>query len=202
MGESEKKASYCNSWDHVRTIRKKVVANELKTWGPSIDMEQTWRMIQGYQVTITDVDGPASMLHSDYFRSDECIAKTPLEALTVYLDRGHYPPPEVLIALHHCFLMYFKFAGHYELDEMFFDAPRKQRIGNYAAQSDKDDSFLMFDYLVSLGASRANTEGFKRKSQTELAEVFLQQKQGDFDTDPESFVRDYRRWKQNRKADK
>lgn len=193
----DKIASNCNSWDHVRELRKKIVSAEYVL----SDMEDTWREILKAQIYYINEDGPACLLWSNYFRTDEAIAKTPCEALNSFLEKGHYPPPEILFALDDCLKLYVAAAGKLDLDEVFFSARRVQKLGNYGAQVSKDQKFGLFQTIVNMETLESRQVGRKKRTRSALAEEFLNSR-GDYDADIKSFLTAYDRWKKAAKKDK
>ena len=195
--DKNEKASYCNSWEHVRELRKKIVSGEYVM----SDMEDTWRQISEAQIYSITEDGPACVLWSNSFRTDEAIGKTPYEALNYFLGRGHYPPPEILIALCDCLNLYFGAAGKIELDEVFFSARRIQKLGNYGAQINKKKKFKFFHVIMEMEEWECRQANRKKRTRSDLAEEFLNSR-GDYDTDIKSFLTAYDRWKKTAKRDK
>ena len=190
-------ASYCNSWDHVRELRKKIVSGDYVM----SDMEDTWRQISEGQIYYIIEDGPACVLWSNYFRTDEALGNTPYEALNYFLERGHYPPPEILIALNDCFQLFIAGAGQFELDELFFSARRVQKLGNYGAQVNKNQKFKLFHTIIKMEELECFNAGRKKRTRPVLAEEFLSS-HGDYNTDVRSFLKAYDRWKKSVKKDK
>ena len=190
-------ASYCNSWDHVRALRKKIVSGDYVM----SDMENTWQQISEAQIYYIIEDGPACLIWSNYFRSDEAIGKTPYEALEYFIERGHYPPPEILVALSDCLELYFGAAGQFELSEVFFNARSIQKIGNYGAQTYKNEKFKLFHTIIRMEKLECFNAGRKKRTRPVLAEEFLNSRR-DYETDIKSFLTAYYRWKKAAKRDK
>ena len=190
-------ASYCNSWDYVREIRKKIVSGEYVI----SDMEAIWRSIAEAQIYQVTEDGPACYLSSNYFRTDEAVGDTPFEALNHFLERGHYPPPEILVALGDCLNLYFGAAGKIELDEIFFSARRIQKLGNYGAQINKNQKFELFHMIIEMEKLVCHQADRAKRTRSALAEEFLNSRR-DYDTDVRSFLKAYDRWNKPVKKDK
>lgn len=195
--DKNQQASHYNSWEHVRELRKKIVSGEYVM----SEMEDTWRQISEAQIYYITEDGPACLLWSNYFRTDEAVGDTPFEALDYFLDRGHYPPPEILFALSDCLNLYFEAAGKIELDEVFFSARRIQKLGNYGAQINKNIKFRLFDIDIQMEKLERCQAGRAKRTRSVLAEDFLNSR-GDYDTDVRSFLKAYDRWKKSVKKDK
>ena len=189
--------SYYNSWEHVREIRKKIVSGEYVI----SDMEEIWRGIVEDQIYYVTEDGPACYLSSNYFRTDEAVGKTPFEALSYFVERGHYPPPEILIALEDCLRLYFDAAGKVELDEVFFSTRRIQKLGNYGAQINRNEKFKLFHIDMQVEKLERRQANRAKRTRSALAEEFLNSRR-DYDTDVRSFLKAYDRWKKSVKKDK
>lgn len=92
------------------------------------NLEHTW-------LTITAQTSLPPLLASRvYITEDARVGATPIEAIVSYLDKGYYPPPELLLAVRHAFYSYRDAEGERTLEECFFGKP-KQRAGNYSARS-------------------------------------------------------------------
>jgi hypothetical protein len=189
--------SDCNSWDYVRAIRKAIL-NEEKTYSA---MEPVWQSILSEQLfAFRDEEGKLHKSDND-FRSDEELGKTPLDAFMFFLERCQYPPPEILIALSDCFNLYLGAGGSLELEQVFFANKRVKKIGNASAQINRDKKYQWFELLSSFLEATDSAGKYKSTSKVEQVTRFLTEK-GDYDTDPESFLRGYNRWKEQQNKDK
>lgn len=191
------KPSDCNSWDYVRAIRKAIL-NEEKTYSV---MEPVWQSILNQQMYFgTDAEGKHLYLEDD-LRNDEEFAVSPLAAFMTCIERCQYPPPEVLIAINDCFELYLNAAGSVEMEQVFFANKRVKKIGNASAQFNRDKKYRWFEVLS--GFLEATDSSGKCKSTSKVDQVarFLNE-MGDYETDPESYLRGYNRWKEQQETDK
>jgi hypothetical protein len=61
------------------------------------------------------------------------LGDNPLEAITACVNRGMYPPPELLLGLSLCWMEYLDASGEKTLEEVFIGKP-KRKAGNYASR--------------------------------------------------------------------
>lgn len=110
-------------------------------------------------------------------------AENPLAMLSYIVDFGFYPPPELLMVICEAYERYIVADGGLSLDQIFFGPP-VPRVGNYAAQKNKQ--FLDFSFMVELmGAKR------RGDSQEKAAEMFIAKHSLGVDVD--AFLRSWRR---------
>ena len=196
MSEIDKVSDF-NSWDYVRAIRSKLISGEVVC----SDMEDVWKSILDEQlVCFQDDEGMIHQSVNDY-RTDEQLGETPLMAFMTFIDRCQYPPPEILISLSRCFELYLSAGGQIELDQVFFSDRRVQGVGNKAAVYTRDQKYRMFDkayHWMRLGIFEDHLK--PRKMMAFIREYLAKHK--DFDTDPYTFLRGYKRWKDKQKLDK
>lgn len=172
MDEAKKNNNYYNSWEHVGEQRGKILSEDYPVLN---GLEDTWDVIDSLGLSI-----PRSEAND--------ISDTPLGALTYYLEDGCYPPPEILLAVLNCFEHYMNKGGALELEDVFFN-DKKNRIRNHAHFVAKQSAYESFSFLVDM--SRFRKEG---KSLEALATGMFNQSEL-YETDVESFLRGYRRWK-------
>ena len=84
----------------------------------------------------------------------------PISTLMHCIDQGVYPPPELLLVLHDCYMEYM--GEHSDLETAFFGRPR-QRSGNFAKRRYK--SFL--DFRVKMTFSKHLKSGSSRAEAAE-----------------------------------
>ncbi|WP_447067203.1 hypothetical protein [Vibrio alginolyticus] len=142
-------------------------------------------------------------------------AATPLEALLADLDMPRYQPIEVLVAVKEAFSIYMNARGKLTLEDVFF-GPLTKGVGNYAARSWKYESYKDFDFYVNSGCISMTKDEFTEHKSTslenkaieflaygmnpEIAKTYNIAPDYHNIADPESYLRGYRRWKQE--ADK
>lgn len=167
---------YLNSPEHLKYWRERLINNSEK-YPVLNEMEETWGLISCHLGKLCGHRGMGSY--------------TPLGDLLYRLEFGFYPTPESLMGIKECFDYYFGMAGKVSLDEVFFEKPQKG-VGNHAAQKDRSEPIEYLHFLFHLEERNIEQGGGKAKSQIELAEktinAFL------LDIDPESLLRQYRRW--------
>jgi hypothetical protein len=116
------------------------------------DLEHTWQAIAS--------EAGAPMLPSlAEFRSQARDWQTehPLDALTLFVAQGHYPPPELLLTVLHLYQTYLDGNGELTLEECFFGND-KTRAGNHAARSAKRVRELTWTVEVALFGGEADED--------------------------------------------
>jgi len=126
----------------------------------------------------------------------------PLSSFSYYVDSGFYPPPELLLEIGRAIQNYFGYEGKVSLDEVLLgEKHKKTRCLSY--RKAKQSKYALFNFL-----SKSDS-----RSLEERAELMLAQDSGivkamkiqagvDSETDVESFLRSYRRWKSDMKTGK
>lgn len=117
-------------------------------------------------------------------------SKDAIQSFTRCLDDGVIPPPETLYLINEALCRYLAANGDLSLDEGFFGRTHKKHLSyafTYGAYTQRMKAFPTF-----LAVSKIKD---KRVSQIDIAEEFLTWNRGD-DTDPETFLRRWRRWRQ------
>lgn len=186
-----------NSWEYVTELREEISSGNSVISG----MENIWKLIEQNQNQVEfDLASPGA---SDLLaKCDEIVSVTPLDSFLASLYLGRYPSPEVLLAIARCFQLYFEEAGRLELEDVFFTKPRKQRVGNNAAQKDSEQIYEAFAvrFELELFLWRENEKNSDNASMNlkpslgKTAEDFLNGRPGR-KLDVESFLRGYQRWK-------
>lgn len=191
----------CNTPEHLAKYREKIQSGNY----PALSsFDELWVVIQSKINNQAGYEWINRETFSDY---------KPTEILTTCVEKSHYPPPEVLIAISDCFLAYFISAGKLSLEEAFFGAPKKG-VGNYAARKWMESQYKNFDTLQEAAHEIARGKGSKTPSLTEIAENHFREMEvrcnelnknppQPFDQpyespDIDSFLRGYRRWKMNK----
>lgn len=106
------------------------------------------------------------------------------------LDWGILPPPETLLLLHDALTRYLRANGDLSLDEAFFGKPHKKNSSYAMAWGSNHEK--MSAVATHIGLSKISP---KKMTQLEAVESMLSDFYRDFDTDPESLLRAWRRWR-------
>lgn len=142
-------------------------------------LEAAWRSYTASNLSPEDYSGTRGLSRRDAIHS-----------LLDNVKAGAFPPPEVLLLITQALQRYLSAAGSISLDEAFFGRPHRKNT-SYAAAFGRHQTMSEVD--LHLAAARLDNP---KKSQTTTIEKLLQEKKGDFDTDPESVLRSWRRWKE------
>ena len=114
-------------------------------------------------------------------------AELAIEQFLYQLALERCPPAKAMGTISECFERYLSAKGSMSLDEAFFGAPHKKRA-SYAFRKSADWRYRFF----YLHRKRVEKLGLPRMSLEQLADVHLA---NDDDTDRDSFLRSYHRWK-------
>ena len=121
------------------------------------------------------------------FHREVPVAYNPISAFTYLVEMGKYPPPEIMVDLMEGFMDYFESNGDKSLDEALLGIKHTK----YESLSYKQDYSLRykdFDWFVFIN---------EFDSLDDAAEEFL--KPLDEKMDQDTFLRNYRRWKEKKK---
>lgn len=113
---------------------------------------------------------------------------SPLGDFLDCVSSGMYPPPEIMRTIAACFKYYLNAKGKVSLEHIFFGR-ETVGVGNESARCYKENLMRGFT-----GKYQLLLQIRPHMSQLEMAQEFLNHKGAD-DTDPESFLRSWRRWK-------
>lgn len=160
-------------------------------------LERQWNEItilgQKYRESVTDWNNST--------------VETPLEQLATGALSGVYPTPEILLSVAKSIRLYVLAAGELSLEEVFFGKPIRG-VGSYANRHRKDQLMRAFHKDMRMQDIVVATLGDKhRRSREDLAELFLanalMDEEGNIpdDIDADSFLREYRRWKNKHMPD-
>jgi|MEHZ01.4.fsa_nt_MEHZ011191506.1_2 hypothetical protein len=116
---------------------------------------------------------------------------SPLECFHVFVSMDLEPPAEVIICASKCIGFYLQSGGNQSLDEAFFGRTHSFRNSYAKTKFDQNlgSSYALFDRWQNF-SSKAT---LSKKAEQFLSEVFH-----DYETDIESFLKGYRRWKANK----
>lgn len=148
-------------------------------------LESTWKLLEG---EYPEVD-----------RDREGVSESPLSSFMYYVSLGYYPPPEIMLCLLHGFETYFNWRGEKSLDEVFFNRPYK-KSNSPAALEAKDEKYRTFHelYVDLLFVSKKHEN--THVNLVSAAEEYISKFSifwGKDTVDPDSFLRNYRRWKRS-----
>lgn len=122
-----------------------------------------------------------------------------LEMLSTWLERGQYPPPEVLIAINDAYNFYVGGMGAIDVESVFFSKPIKG-AGSYARRKIRGMEETFRDFHREVKWQKAGEKHFvwKKESLEDMAEKYLNSGDvvylPDSDDPVGSFLRRYRRW--------
>jgi hypothetical protein len=188
-----------NTWARVREIRSELTTDtENYPWRSSA--EELWEFVSHFQND--ELFG---------FERESEHGDNPLSSLNDCIEVPRYPPFEVIVAIAEAFNIYIAAQGKLTLEDAFF-GPTKRGVGNYAARAFSDEKrYKDFHRFVSdngyLKSLKGDTSD-KRMNLEDKALIFLQHKCSTINmrlggqlsdnnehSDPETFLRGYRRWK-------
>lgn len=163
---------------------------------PVLDlMEQAWQILSEYY---GDLGGKPIVPRVDH---PDKAASSPLENFKHNVEMGFYPPPEVMIVIQRCFQEYLDARGDISLDEAFFGEPYKKRE-SLAYKRGRGFEYSLFHNFFVNSPQRHQAEADSQKKSLELlAEEYFDYFVGDLagEFDLQTFLRGYRRWKEERK---
>ncbi len=113
-----------------------------------------------------------------------------IDSLINNVDRGTFPPPETLILLTRALQRYLDADGDLSLDEAFFGKTHKKNASYAMAFGKKSRKMRAVSFHIALSHI-----GPKKRTQLEAVESMLTNFFQDFETDPESLLRTWRRWR-------
>ena len=166
-----------NSWKYVDQLRDEMIEDS-----DSIEsLEPAWEELNEFYGEIFErFDGEANF-------------QSPVEEFIYRISSGFYPRPELMVAVASCFERYFSKEGKIELEEAFFGKNTK-RIGNYSAlSSSHPDLKLLERKLRGSRSPYSKKNGIKALTLNEAAELVINELK--LDIDPESLLRKYRRYR-------
>lgn len=136
---------------------------------------------------------------------------TPLQEFKHLIDCGLYPPPEVLFGVLRCFELYEAASGRLSLDEVFYE-PSERSKGNQSKKHSREMEMPIFSFVYDVAVKKAVKNDESIPALNAFAESYLTNNpkidsvciadNGDIvgipaneNTDVDSFLRKYRRWK-------
>lgn len=142
-------------------------------------LELAWQEYAQSQTTVPDLAEIRDRSSNDAVHS-----------FTKCLESGVIPPPETLYLIDRAFSRYLTANGDLSLDEAFLGSPHKKHSSYafiYGSSTERMKAFSTFLEISKIIDKRA--------SQVDVAEEFLKHGKDD-ETDPETFLRLWRRWRQ------
>lgn len=142
-------------------------------------LELAWQEYAQSQTTVPDLAETRDRSSNDAVHS-----------FTKCLESGVIPPPETLYLIDRAFSRYLTANGDLSLDEAFLGSPHKKHSSYafiYGSSTERMKAFSTFLEISKIIDKRA--------SQVDVAEEFLKHGKDD-ETDPETFLRLWRRWRQ------
>ena len=110
------------------------------------------------------------------------------------VEWGILPPPETLLLIHDALRRYLNSNGDLSLDEAFFGKPHKQNSSYAMAWGSNHEKMMAISSHIALSKISPS-----KMTQVQAVELMLTEFHQDLETDPESLLRSWRRW---RKASK
>ena len=181
-----------SSNEKVNAYREKLKASYVHDDYPVMSgLEHAWRLLEKDYEVINRKDHPSN---------------NPISSFDYYLDLGFYPPPEIMMVLGDALRLYFAGAGQFSLDEVLFGDKHKKTT-SFAYKNHKKFRYQFFDTHVKLsirkeGGSNQSLETVMLKALEETNPVTMSMLGFDPDVDIDTFLRGYRRWKQDVKEGK
>lgn len=181
-----------NSNEKVNAYREKLKASYVHDDYPvMVGLEHAWRLLERDYEVINREEHPSN---------------NPISSFEYYLDLGFYPPPEIMMVLGDALRLYFAGAGQFSLDEILFGEKHK-KTSSFAYKKYKKFRYQFFDIHVNLsrrkeGNSDQSLEAVMLKVLEETNPVTMAMLGFDPDVDIDTFLRGYRRWKQDIKKGK
>lgn len=137
------------------------------------DLEHTWRAIaEGAGPPMVPALAGFRTWHPDNYGE-------PLSELASFVEQGHYPPPELLLAVTRMYQTYIDGKGERTLEECFFGKP-KPKAGNHAARLARSVMELGWTIRVAVASEEAGGD-------IHAAEEIV--KHDGLDIDPETVLR-------------
>ena len=178
-----------SSQDLVEKCRQELIA-EARTWPMSeswqtfpsfnkpeamamADLEHTWRSIaEGAGPPMAPALAEFRSWHPDNYGE-------PLDELALFVEQGHYPPPELLLALIRMYQTYLESKGQQSLEECFFGKP-KPKAGTHAAR--KARRLMELDWTIRVATASEGAGGDIHAAESIVA-------RDELDIDPETVLR-------------
>ena len=113
-----------------------------------------------------------------------------LHSFVSNLEFGMLPPPEALLLIHDALQRYLRSNGEISLDEAFFGKPHKKNSSYAMAWGSNYEKMMAVSLHVALSQISP-----KKMTQLDAVETMLTAFHQDYDTDPESLLRSWRRWR-------
>lgn len=181
-----------NSNEKVNAYREILKASYVHDDYPVMSgLERAWRLLEKDYEVVNRVEQPSD---------------NPISSFEYYLDLGFYPPPEIMMVLADALRLYFSGSGNLSLDEILFGEKHK-KTSSFAYKKHKKFKYQFFKMHLDLnrrkeGNSNLSLEAAMLKVLEETNPATLAMLGFDPDVDIDTFLRGYRRWKQDIKEGK
>lgn len=181
-----------NSNKKVNAYREKLKASYVHDDYPVLSgLEHAWRLLEKDYGVVNREDQPSD---------------NPISSFEYYVGLGLYPPPEIMMVLSDALRVYFSGAGQISLDEIIFGEKHK-KTSSFAYKKHKKFKYQFFEMHLNFNRRKESTSNLSLEA--EMLKVFeetnpttLAMLGFDPDVDIDTFLRGYRRWKQDIKEGK
>ena len=169
----EQQRNIAGSGDSLRLQRSLFECDEWKDYPALASLELAWQEYARSQ---------------DVTRDNE--SRDALHSFVSNLDFGLLPPPETLLLVHEALQRYLRSNGEISLDEAFFGKPHKKNSSYAMAWGSNNEKMMAVSIHVALSKISP-----RKVTQLDAVETMLTAFNQDYDTDPESLLRSWRRWR-------
>lgn len=179
-----------NTLEYASKCKEAVKAAYMLGFTPEGDIPELFLLEKSWQSLAQE--SPYTKMEQDR----EAKYENPFFLFMSFVKGGVYPPPEIMLSLLQCFRLYMDCGGEKSLDEIFFGKPHKKKSSK-AFEWHQIDKYIVFGINFHSKNIPPGTDlNLKGKSLVERAEIYLKwNNKNDTETDPESFLRGYRRWR-------
>jgi hypothetical protein len=178
----QKNTKRFNTWSMVRRLRQKIKTKLKDSSLVGNELDQSWKLIDSQRVEhLRD-----NRLYEGFENSN-----TPVHSFCALVKSGMLPPPEIMQSVALAFRFYFESKGEVSLEDAFF-GKSVQGIGNRSALDSRHSIYRQIDMLINL-----HQENIYEVKMSTLQIVEHISKFHGIETDSESILRSYRRYKKN-----
>ena len=175
----EQRENIAGSADSLRLQRSLFECDEWKNYPALASLELAWQEYARAQNIIPDLADT---------RDEE--SRDALHSFVHNVEFGILPPPETLLLLHDALQRYLRSNGELSLDEAFFGKPHKKNSSYAMAWGSNYEKMMAVSLHVAISQISS-----KKMTQLDAVETMLTAFHQDYDTDPESLLRSWRRWR-------
>lgn len=187
-----KKYNFINTNEAANDYRKILKASYIHDEYPIMSaLESAWRVLENNYEVIKREEHPSD---------------NPILSIEYYLGLGFYPPPELMMILSDSLSLYFNCAGKLSLDEILFGKKHK-KTSSFSYNKHQKFKYQFFEMHLNRinkkdGFSNLSLETRMLKIIEETPSEVLASFGFHPNVDIDTFLRGYRRWKQNMKKGK